>query len=204
MSAIKLPDAVVCPGCGGVHRPHEVKNECHYCGYLVEDRFPTIAQMMERDDQDWHSVDLPALTRSVLGVLNVKTRDLPEVTICPGCGNDPGTSGRKYRVCGYEITTKPYRFLTLPELARHTDINAYDDVNVGAFLRALVGALSQRERDSGAILRITVELKSGSRPSDDELRAVGYQSEIEYWIDLVYADPPLVLDGATFEIIEAA
>lgn len=50
-------------------------------------------------------------------------------------------------------------------------------------------------------LQITIDVDS--RPSQDELSVLGFATELEYWIDLIYTDPPLMLDGATFEIVEA-
>jgi len=49
-------------------------------------------------------------------------------------------------------------------------------------------------------LQITIDVDS--RPSKDELSVLGFATELEYWIDLIYSDPPLMLDGATFEFVE--
>ncbi len=49
-------------------------------------------------------------------------------------------------------------------------------------------------------LQITIDVDE--RPSKDELSTLGFATELEYWIDLIYEDPPLMLDGAKFELVE--
>jgi len=65
--------------------------------------------------------------------------------------------------------------------------------------------LLQRNRDNiWAIkeikLQITIDVDES--PSEEELSMLGFNTELEYWIDLIYSDPPLVLDGARFELVE--
>jgi len=49
-------------------------------------------------------------------------------------------------------------------------------------------------------LQITIDVDES--PSEEELSMLGFNTELEYWIDLIYSDPPLVLDGARFELVE--
>lgn len=49
-------------------------------------------------------------------------------------------------------------------------------------------------------LQVTIDIEQG--PDAEELSTLGFKSELEYWIDLIYEDPPLMLDDATFEIVE--
>ena len=52
-------------------------------------------------------------------------------------------------------------------------------------------------------LIITVDLDNERRPTADQLAQFGYSDEESYWIDFGYSDPPELLDGATWEIVEA-
>lgn len=49
-------------------------------------------------------------------------------------------------------------------------------------------------------MQITIDVDES--PSEEELSMLGFNTELEYWIDLIYSDPPLVLDGARFELVE--
>lgn len=51
-------------------------------------------------------------------------------------------------------------------------------------------------------LVITINLNNSRRPKTDELAQFGYESELEYWIDYAYTDPPDVFHDATWEIVE--
>jgi len=48
-------------------------------------------------------------------------------------------------------------------------------------------------------LQITIDVEKLSK---DDLSKVGFNTELEYWIDLIYSDPPMLLDGARFELVE--
>lgn len=50
-------------------------------------------------------------------------------------------------------------------------------------------------------LVITIDLDKRARPATDELDEWGL-SELDWWCDLAYTDPPLVFDGAYWELIE--
>lgn len=50
-------------------------------------------------------------------------------------------------------------------------------------------------------LQITIDIAQEYRPTQEELKAIGFESELEYWIDFLYSDPPEMLDGATFELV---
>ena len=47
-------------------------------------------------------------------------------------------------------------------------------------------------------LQITIDIEQ--RPDAEELSTLGFKSELEYWIDLIYSDPSMMLDGAQFII----
>jgi hypothetical protein len=47
-------------------------------------------------------------------------------------------------------------------------------------------------------ITITIDLSKHARPTLAELEARGYQYEVDYWIELLYADPALMLDSAKF------
>ena len=52
-------------------------------------------------------------------------------------------------------------------------------------------------------LLITIDLDNKQRPTANELAQSRYNDEVEYWIEFGYSDPPELLDGATWEIVEA-
>lgn len=51
-------------------------------------------------------------------------------------------------------------------------------------------------------LQITIDVEDKLRPSEDELTKAGFDTELEFWIDFIYSDPPMLLDGARFELVE--
>ena len=59
------------------------------------------------------------------------------------------------------------------------------------------------ERAAKAKLLITIDLDNKQRPTANELAQSRYNDEVEYWIEFGYSDPPELLDGATWEIVEA-
>ncbi len=46
-------------------------------------------------------------------------------------------------------------------------------------------------------LEIVIDLGRHIGPTTLELEQSGYAYELDYWLDLLYADPPLMLDGAS-------
>jgi hypothetical protein len=49
-------------------------------------------------------------------------------------------------------------------------------------------------------LEITIDLSKYTELTEEELQSAGYENSLDYWLDLLYADPPLMLDGALINL----
>lgn len=51
-------------------------------------------------------------------------------------------------------------------------------------------------------MKIIITLQGLDHISKENLKKWGFDSELDYYIDVIYTDPPLLLDEAFYEIVE--
>lgn len=51
-------------------------------------------------------------------------------------------------------------------------------------------------------VKLIVKISGLDHISEEELKVFEFENERDYYVDLLYTDPHLLLDGATFELVE--